>query len=57
MEDEDIFTVHKNDLADAIKVNKVKDSSFVFDNLVNTKEKFLKSWLIPFESSWHKRFV
>jgi hypothetical protein len=57
MEGEDIFTVHKNELPKALETVKVKDSTFVFDNLVSTKEKFLKSWLVPFGSSWHKRFA
>ncbi len=32
-------------------------NTLVFDNLVNTKQKFIDGWTKPLESSWHSRFV
>ena len=57
MENEDVFTIHRNDIPHAFESSKINDYTFVFDNLVSNKAKFLNSWLIPFGESWHKRFA
>ncbi len=57
MEDEDIRTVHNNKLNEAKESGEIKDETLFFDNLVSTKEKFLKQWLVPLQDSWHKRML
>lgn len=57
MKDEQIFSYQQAEVSKAIENGEISDETFVFDNLVDTKEKFLKSWLIPFGQSWHKRLV
>ena len=34
-----------------------ENDTLFFDHLVNTKEAFLKKWLVPLNDSWIKRFV
>ena len=57
LDNEEVFTVDRLNLSDAYQHGTINDNTFVFNNLVNSKDKFLKSWLIPFKDSWHKRFV
>jgi len=52
MEDEDIKIVHHNDLKEAVVTGKINQETLFFDNLVSTKEKFLKHWLSPLQDSW-----
>lgn len=44
-------------LKDAYQKGVIQDTTLVYDNLVNTLEKFETSWLKPLKESWHKRFV
>ncbi len=39
-----------------VKDGSVSKKTIVFNNLVNTKEEFEKSWEIPAEMSWHNRY-
>ena len=55
--EEEILTIHHNDLPSAYQSGTVSDSTFFFDNLVKDKGDFLKNWIKPLSSSWHKRFV
>ena len=36
---------------------KLNNDTLFFDNLVTTKEAFLRSWLVPLKDSWINRFV
>ena len=44
-------------LKDAYEQGVIQDTPLVYDNLVNTLDKFEKGWLKPLNESWHKRFV
>lgn len=57
MEDEEIYTIHHNDLPTAYKSGKIKDATLFFDNLVKTKGDFLQHWIKPLNESWHQRFI
>lgn len=52
-----IYTIPLDDLKDAWQSGRVNDDTLVFDNLVKTKSEFLKKWVVPLKSSWHRRFV
>ncbi len=57
MIEEDIYTVHHNDLNILLESGKINMETLFFDNLVSTKGKFLKNWLVPLEDSWHKKML
>jgi len=57
LKDETVITFPQSQVKSAIANGEINNQTFVFDNLVDTKEKFLKSWLVPFSESWHKRVV
>ena len=57
MVDEEIYTIHHNDLAQAYEKGHITDETLFFDNLVKTKGDFLKEWLKPLKDSWHFRFI
>jgi len=52
-----IHTLPLQQLKEAYRSGEVQNQTWVFDNLVKTKEEFLKRWVLPLEQSWHKRFV
>ena len=35
----------------------ISSSTLVADTLVQTKAQLAEKWMVPFEKSWHKRFV
>jgi len=57
LKDEDVLTFPQGEVQDALNSGVITDQTFVFDNLVDTKEKFLKSWLVPLTESWHQRVI
>jgi hypothetical protein len=57
MVDEEIYTLHHNDLGEFYNSKKITDETLFFDNLVKTKGDFLKFWIKPLNESWHKRFL
>lgn len=57
MIDEKVYKVHHHELAEAYASGKITDDTLMFDNLVKTKDAFLKQWLKPLRDSWHYRFV
>lgn len=57
MIDEEIDTIPLTDLAEVVKSGKLASDTFVFDNLVKSKDAFLKEWIKPMNESWHKRFL
>ncbi len=56
-DEEEIHTIHHNELPAAYSSGKVTDQTFFFNNLVKTKGDFLKNWIRPLDESWQKRFV
>lgn len=57
LDDNQVKTVHRNDLKDQYAEGRVKDDTLFFDNLVSSKGQFLTRWLVPLGESWMKRFV
>lgn len=57
MVDEEISTMPLADLGAGVADGRLKEDTFVFDNLVKNKDAFLKEWCKPMNESWHKRFV
>ncbi len=57
MVDEEIYTIPHAELGTAYAANKINEETFFFDNLVKSKGDFLKNWIKPLKSSWHKRFL
>ena len=42
---------------DKLKSGELNAGTLVFNNLVDSKEKLLSSWLIPVKESWHKQLL
>ena len=57
MIDEDIHTIQHAELGNAYKSDIINEETLFFDNLVKSKGEFLKNWIKPLKSSWHKRFL
>jgi len=57
MVDEEVVSIKAPELTNAIKNGEIDMDTLAFDNLVDTKEKFLKNWLVPLKDSWHARFA
>ncbi len=55
--DEKIRVMPLDNLKMAYQEGSVFDDTLVFDNLVDTKQKFENHWEKPLKDSWHKRFV
>lgn len=55
--DDKIITLELEDLKDAFSQGIIHSETMVFDNLVDTKEKFESLWLKKLPESWHKRFL
>lgn len=55
--DSSISILPLDKLKDAYREGRIQDDTLMYDNLVNTLEKFEKAWLKPLKDSWHKRFV
>lgn len=56
-EESEIKTMPLENLAQAYKDGLIHDETLVFDNLVDSAEKFNQHWLKPLKDSWHKRFL
>ncbi len=56
-EDEEISTIHHIDFKEAYVQGKITDESLIFNNLVDTKHRFLTDWIKPLKDSWHYKFV
>ncbi len=54
---EDVKQIRHNDFKAAYDNGQLTDQTLIFDNLVDTKEKFLTSWIKPIQDSWHKMFL
>ncbi len=56
-EGEEIKVIQSNEFKEAYDTGKLNAETLVFDNLVDTKEKFLTQWIKPIKDSWHNAFV
>ena len=54
--DDDIKTINFGDLKTVFGKGLINENTLVFDNLVDTKEKFETNWEKNILQSWHKRF-
>ncbi|MEZ4911753.1 MAG: hypothetical protein R2774_12945 [Saprospiraceae bacterium] len=52
-----VRSLHLNDLKGAFEEGIIDKSTIVFDNLVKTKHDFETSWKKSLSESWHMRFV
>ena len=52
-----VITLSNVEFKDAYANEVINEDTLVFDNLVKTKDQFLKEWLKPMKDSWHMRFV
>ena len=57
MVNSEVRTVRMDELPAAFESAEVKEDTLMFDNLVKTKEEFVKSWLKPLKESWHHQFI
>ena len=55
MQEEEIFCASQDAINQSIQEGRVNGETLFFDNLVDSKEKFLKTWLVPLQDSWHSR--
>ncbi len=55
--EEEISTIHHIDFKQSFDDGLINENSLVFDNLVNTKTRFLTEWIKPLKDSWHYKFV
>lgn len=42
---------------DKLKSGEVNANTLVFNNLVDSKDKLLSSWLVPMKDSWHRQLL
>ncbi len=54
---DEVCSISSKDLSSSYHKGEVDDSVLFFDHLVKTKDEFLRRWLVPLESSWHKKFI
>lgn len=57
VDNDQLRTVHSNELRSLYEVGEIDDDTPVYDNLVSTKEDFLEKWVVPLKDSWIKRVV
>lgn len=57
LHDEEVHRLHRDQIADAYRDQRITDDTLFFDNLVKDKGEFLKRWVTPFGESWLKRFA
>lgn len=53
----EVHAVHLNRFRELLQQGEVNENTVVFNNLVNTKADFEKSWEVPLKDSWHKQLV
>lgn len=54
---ESVSTVKKSEFSRLYAAGVINDETWVFDNLIKTKEELDTTWLKPLGQSWHKRFA
>ena len=55
LKEDEVVIFDQSEIGEAFEKGNIDESTFVFDNLVKTKEQFLEAWLKPFSESWHYR--
>lgn len=55
--DEEIETVHHAEIKEAYDSGVINDNTLFFNNLVETKEMFLRDWVKPLKDSFQASFV
>lgn len=55
--DQQVNTIHLNDLGNALKSGQVNESSIVFNNLVANLGDMKREWILPLGKSWFMRFA
>ncbi len=56
-EEETVIPYSLNEIPGQYKMGKINPESLFFDNLVNTKESFLREWIKPVKDGWVNRFI
>ncbi|MBK9272251.1 MAG: hypothetical protein IPM48_11720 [Saprospiraceae bacterium] len=57
LDQDQIHLVKSVELNDFLEKGIINLDTLFFDNLVDTKYKFIHSWLKPLKDSWHRRFI
>lgn len=57
MVDEQVHTIHHNQMKAAYADGLISDETLFFNNLVKDKGEFLTQWIIPLKDSWQHKFV
>jgi hypothetical protein len=55
--EDQVVTYQLHDLKDKYNQGLINEDTLFFNNLVKTKEQFLKSWIIPIKAGWVRRFI
>lgn len=55
--EEKIETISFNEFKNLAKKGEINKETIVFNNLVETKNDFLKKWETPAQNSWHNQFL
>jgi len=56
-ENDKINRIFHTDMKARLSDGSINDETLFFNNLVNTKEAFLKSWVTPLKESWLNRYI
>ncbi|MBT8188933.1 MAG: hypothetical protein KJO29_00785 [Bacteroidia bacterium] len=57
VEDDEFRFIHNSNLNPAYKSGQITDDTRMVNNLVKSKEEFLRSWIIPLKESWYKKLI
>lgn len=57
LQDEEVKSIRREDLPQALQDNLINDNTLFFDTLVQTKIQFQKEWLKEFKDSWQKKLI
>ncbi len=57
LKDGEVHTVKRPEVANLLAEGEINDETLFFNTLVQTREEYEKSWLMPFKSHWVKRLV
>jgi hypothetical protein len=57
LQGEAIYSIHKDDMMQALNQGILTDDTLFFDTLVQTKNEFQHNWLKPLKNSWHRKII
>ena len=57
IEDDQIKSIHHNQMNQAISEGQISEDSLFFNNLVNNKDQFIHQWISPIKDSWYKKYL